>query len=88
MPRSIATPPWTECLFIAGLPPSSMSPVAIYTPGLRETKWREVPCLRKQRDGRGLNSGPPDLEFEVLTARPHAPQKLPEFTRIHLVFAF
>ena len=28
-------------------------------------------CLRKQRDGRGLNPGPPDPEFEFLTARPH-----------------
>ena len=26
-------------------------------------------CLRKQRDGRGLNPRPPDPEFEVLTAR-------------------
>ena len=30
-------------------------------------------CLRKQRDGRGLNPGPPDPEFEFLTARPHKP---------------
>ena len=30
-------------------------------------------CLRKKRDGRGLNPGPPDPEFEVLTARPHTP---------------
>ena len=56
-------------------PPSSVSPVPIYTPGWRETKWSKVPCLRKQRDGRGLNPGPPDPdpEFEVLTARPHTP---------------
>ena len=50
-----------------------MSPVHNYTPGWRETKWSKVPCLRKQRDGRGLHPGPPDLEFEVLTARPHTP---------------
>ena len=25
----------------------------------------------RQCDGRGLNPGPPDPEFEVLTARPH-----------------
>ena len=36
-------------------PPNSMSLVPIYTPGWRETKWRKVPCLRKQREGRGLN---------------------------------
>ena len=49
--------------------------VPIYTPGWRETKLSKVPCLRKQRDRRGLNPRPPDpLEFEVLTARrPHMP---------------
>ena len=50
-----------------------MSPVPIYTPGRRETKWSNVPCLRRQRDGRGLNLGLPDPEFELLTARPHTP---------------
>ena len=54
-------------------PPGSSSPVAIYTPRWRETKWSKVPCLRKQRDGRGLNPGPPDPEFKVLTAWPHTP---------------
>ena len=47
-----------------------MSPISIYTPGWRETKWSKLPCLRKQRDGRGLNPRP---EFEELTARPHTP---------------
>ena len=50
-----------------------MEPVPNYTPWWWETKWSKVPCLRKQRDGRGLYPGPPDLEFEVLTARPHTP---------------
>ena len=50
-----------------------MSPVPIYTPGWRETKWRKVLCLRKQRDGRGLNHVPPDPEF---TARPQKPPQL------------
>ena len=40
---------------------------------MKKTKWSKVPCLRKQRDGRGLNPGPPDPEFEVLTIRPHTP---------------
>ena len=50
-----------------------MSPVPIYTPGWRETKWSKVPCLKclsKQSDGRGvrdLTPGPPDPEFEVLS---------------------
>ena len=66
-------PPWTGCWSIAGLPPSSMSAVPIYTPGWRETKWSKVPCLRRQCDRRGLNPGPPDAEFEVLTTRPHTP---------------
>ena len=37
---------------------------------LREEKKSgvKVPCLRKQRDGRGLNPGPPDPEFEVSSA--------------------
>ena len=33
-------------------------------------------CLTKQRDGQGLNPGPPDLEFEVLTALPQLPSAL------------
>ena len=44
-----------------------------FTPVWRETKWSTVPCLRKQRDGQGLNPGPPDTEFEVLSARQHTP---------------
>ena len=43
-----------------------MSLVPIYTPGGRETKWNKVTCLRKQRDGLGLNPQPPDSEFAVL----------------------
>ena len=39
----------------------------------RETKWRKVLCLRKQRDGRGLIHVPPDPEF---TARPQTPPRL------------
>ena len=53
--------------------PSSMSPVLIYTPWWRGTNWSTVPCLRKQCNGQGLNPGPPDPEFEVLTTRPHTP---------------
>ena len=45
-----------------------MSPVPIYTHGRRETKWSRIPCLREQRDVRGLKPGPPDPELEVLTA--------------------
>ena len=41
--------------------------------GRRETKWRKVPCLRKQCHWQWLNSGPPDLEFEVFTAWPLMP---------------
>ena len=52
-----------------------MSPVPIYTPGRRETKGSKVPCLRKQRDGRGLSPGPPDPEFKVLTTQPHMPPR-------------
>lgn len=63
MPRSIATPPWTGYQSIKGLPPGSMSLVPIYTLG----------CLRKHRNGRSLNPGPQDPEFEVLTAKPHMP---------------
>ena len=43
------------------------------TPGWRKTKWSKVPCLRKQHNGWGLNPGPPDPQFEVLTSRPHTP---------------
>ena len=49
-----------------------------YTSGRRETKWSKIPCLRNQRDGRGLNPGPPDPEFEVLTAQSHTPPRCNE----------
>ena len=42
---------------------------------MKRDKVSKVPCLRKQRDGRGLNPGPPDRGFEVLTTRPHTPPK-------------
>ena len=86
MPKSIVTPPWTGSYSIAGLPPISMSPVPIYTPEWRETKWSKAPCLRKQRDGWGVNPGTPDLEFEVLTARPHTPPLSHDVTSAVLVF--
>ena len=41
--------------------------------GEERVEWRKVPCLRKQRDRRGLNPEPPDSGFEVLTTRPHTP---------------
>ena len=42
-----------------------------YTSGRRETtKWSKIPCLRNQRDGRGLNPGSPDV-----TAQPHTPPR-------------
>ena len=69
MPRSIATSPWTGCYSIAGLPPSSMSPLPIYTSGWKETKWSTVPCLRKQREAF------PDLEIEWLTVRRYTPPR-------------
>ena len=56
--------------------PSSMSTVTTYTPRWREAKWIKIPCLWKQRDGRGLNPRPQDPEFEVLTARPHMPYQI------------
>ena len=55
MPSSIATPPWAEC-YVSG--------THLYT-GWRETKGSKVPCLRKERDVRCLNPGPPDPNFEV-----------------------
>ena len=75
MPRSIAPPSGRDASPSQGYPPGSMSPVPIYAPGWRdsEAKWSKVPCLRKQRDGRGLNPGFPDPEFEVFTAQPHTP---------------
>ena len=50
-----------------------MSQVPIYTPGWRETKRSKVPGLRKRYDGRGLNHGLQDPEFEVLTSWLHTP---------------
>ena len=45
----------------------------LYTWMNREKVDSDSPCLRKQREGRGLNPGTPDKEFEVSTARPHTP---------------
>ena len=45
----------------------------LYTWVKRETKWSKVPCLMKQRDGRGLDPGPPDPKFEASTARSRIP---------------
>ena len=57
-----------------GYPPAVCRRYPFYTCGCRrETKWRKVPCLRKQCHWWGLNPGPPDLEFEVLTAWPLTP---------------
>ena len=36
-----------------------------------ERQWSKAACLRKQRDGRGSNPGPPDPELKVLTVRPY-----------------
>ena len=48
----------------------------LYT-SVKRDKVEHSSCLRKQRDGRGLNPGPPDPELEVLTTRPHSsPQKI------------
>ena len=51
-----------------------MSPVPIIHLS-EERQQSGVKCLveRKQRDGRGVNPGPPDPEFEVFTAQPHTP---------------
>ena len=50
-----------------------MSLVPIFTPGWAKTTRSKVPCLRKQLNGLSLNPGPPDPEFEVLTAKPQMP---------------
>ena len=50
-----------------------MSPVPIYTPGWRETKWSKIPCLKKQRDRQSLTPGPPDADFKVFATQPHTP---------------
>ena len=71
-PRSIALPYGRDASPSPGYSPRQYiaGTHTIYTPGWRETKWSKVLCLRKQRNRWGLNTGPPDLEFEVLTARP------------------
>ena len=50
-----------------------VSHLLFYTLVWRETKWSKIPYLRKQHDGQDLNTRPPDLEFEVLTALPQMP---------------
>ena len=65
---SIVTPPppLNGMLVHRRVTSSSMSPVPIYTPGWRGTKWSKVPCLRKQRDERGLNHGTPK-DFKAIS---------------------
>ena len=71
MHRSIATPPRRDVSPLHGYtsppPPQQYVAGSIYTPGWRETKKGKIPCLRKQCDGRGLNSGPPDPKLEPHT---------------------
>ena len=67
--ESIPTSPGCDAKSIAGLPPSSMSLVPFYTPGLRETMWGTASCRRKQHDGRNwaLSHQLSDLKSNVLT---------------------
>ena len=65
---SIVTPPPLDGMLVH----RRVTPQHLYT-WWREAKCSKVTCLGKQRDGRGLNPGPPDPVFEVLTAQPHTP---------------
>ena len=65
-------------------PGQNASPLQGYPPSvcrqypfihLGEERQTKVPCLREQRHRPGLNPGPPDPEFEVLTTRPHMPPR-------------
>ena len=70
MPRIIATSPGWDAS--PPPPPPSMSSVPICTLVYREKVWSKIPCLRKQGNGRGLNPGPPDLNFETTWPCIHA----------------
>ena len=70
MPRIIATSPGWDAS--PPPPPPSMSSVPICTLVYREKVWSKVPCLMKQGNGRGLNPGPPDLNFETTWPCIHA----------------
>ena len=61
MPRSIATPPGWDASPSQGYPPAVC---------------RRYPLIQPECDGRRLNPGPPDPEFEVLTTRTHTPPLL------------
>ena len=71
--RVMLLPPARDASPLQGYPPSSMSPIPIYTPGWREAKWSKVPCLREICDREGVNPRPQDPEFDVLTTQPHTP---------------
>ena len=45
--------------------------------------WSEVSYLRKQHNGRSLNPGPPDPEFEVLNTPPHTPPQSSSHILLH-----
>ena len=65
MPGVLLLPNGRDASPSQGYPPAVCRRYPFYTNEWRETKWGKVPCLTKQRDGRGLA---PDLqEFEVLT---------------------
>ena len=61
------------------LPPEEM----LVTP-LAVCRWYPFIYLDEERQsgikyGRGLNPGPPEPQFEMLTARPHTPPQSPIF---------
>ena len=66
-------PPLDGMLILRSVTPQQyVAGTQLYTL-MKRDKVEKVPCLREHSDGRGLHPGPPNLEFEVLTARPHTP---------------
>ena len=60
MPSNIATPPLDGMLVHRRVTPQGyVAGTHLYT-WVERDKWSNIPCLRKQRDRRGLKLGPPD----------------------------
>ena len=92
MPRSIATPPGQDASVTQGYPPPPPPPAVCYRyPFIHLGKKRQSGVkfvVKETTRRRGLNPGPPDPEFEVLTTRSHTPPKILQSPGVFLVCLF
>ena len=69
-------PPGPDANPLQGYPPTVCRQYLVIQLAEERQSGVKFLCLRKQHDVQGLNPGPPDPEFEVLTIWPHTPPKV------------